>query len=67
MSASDDLKKLSHRAKSAEDHAAAAKNQARAELEQRVTSVRNSASGAKELRPDRRRRPASATRATQRS
>ena len=43
MAASDDLKKLSERAKAAEDHAAAAKNQARAELEQSVTNVRDSA------------------------
>jgi hypothetical protein len=43
MAASDDLKKLSERAKTAEDHATAAKNQARAELEQRMTNVRNSA------------------------
>ena len=43
MAASDDLKKLSARAKVAEDHATAAKNQARAELEQSVTNVRDSA------------------------
>jgi hypothetical protein len=43
MAASDDLKKLSARAKVAEDHAAAATNQARAELEQSVTNVRESA------------------------
>ena len=50
MAASDDLKKLSDRAKTAEDHAAAARNQARAELEQSVTGVRNSAeAGAKKL------------------
>jgi hypothetical protein len=50
MSASDDLKKLSERAKTAEDHAAAAKDQARADLERRVTSARDSANaGAKEL------------------
>ena len=50
MAASDDLRKLSDRAKTAEDHAAAAKSQARAELESSVTSVRNSAdAGAKKL------------------
>jgi hypothetical protein len=43
MAASDDLKKLSERAKTAEDHAAAAKDQARADLERRVTTVRDSA------------------------
>ena len=43
MAASDDLRKLSDRAKTAEDHAAAARNQARAELEQSVTNVRDSA------------------------
>jgi hypothetical protein len=43
MAASDDLRKLSDRAKTAEDHAAAAKNQAGAELERSVTNVRNSA------------------------
>jgi hypothetical protein len=43
MAASDDLRKLSDRAKTAEDHAAAARNQARAELAQSVTNVRDSA------------------------
>ena len=42
MPASDDLKKLSERAKVAEDHAATAKTQARAELEKTVTDVRAS-------------------------
>ena len=43
MAASEDLKKLSARARVAEDHAAAAKDQARAELEQSITNVRDSA------------------------
>jgi len=43
MAASDDLKKLSERAKTAEAHAAAAKNQARVELEKAVTGARDSA------------------------
>ena len=43
MAASDDLKKLADRAKAAEDHAAVAKTQARAELQKTVADVRASA------------------------
>ena len=43
MSVSENLRKLSERAKTAEDHAAAAKTQARADLEQTVNNVRASA------------------------
>lgn len=50
MGASDGLKKLAERAKTAEDHAAAAKTQAREELQKTVTDVRTSAeAGAKKL------------------
>jgi len=50
MAASEDLRKLSDRAKTAEDHATAAKTQARAELQRSVTDVRDSAeAGAKKL------------------
>ena len=50
MAASDDLKKLADRAKAAEDHAAVAKTQARAELQKTVTGVRASAeAGAKKF------------------
>ena len=43
MSVSENLRKLSERAKTAEDHAAAAKTKARADLEQTVNNVRASA------------------------
>jgi len=43
MSVSENLRKLSERAKTAEDHAAAANTQARADLEQTVNNVRASA------------------------
>ena len=43
MTASDELSKLSARAKEAEDHAAAARTKARDELEQDVKSARASA------------------------
>ena len=43
MALSDDLRKLSERAKTAEDHAAAAKAEARAELEHRIDEVKASA------------------------
>ena len=50
MGASNDLRKLADRAKTAEDHAATAKTQARAELQKTVTDVRASAeAGAKKL------------------
>jgi hypothetical protein len=50
MAVSDDLNKLSQRAKTAENHAAAARNQARGELERTVADVRASAeAGAKNL------------------
>jgi hypothetical protein len=47
MAASDDLKKLADRAKAAEDHAAVAKTQARAELQKTVADVRASAGAMK--------------------
>ena len=43
MSVSENLRKLSERAKTAEDHAAAAKTQVRADLEKTVENVRASA------------------------
>jgi len=43
MALSDDMRKLSERAKTAEDHAAAARTQAKADLEQSVDKVRASA------------------------
>jgi hypothetical protein len=51
MAASDDLRKLSDRAKVAEDHAAEAKTQAQADLERTASDVRASAEAqAKQLR-----------------
>ena len=51
MALSDDLRKLSERAKEAEDHAAAAKAEARANVEQRMSEVKASAeTAATELR-----------------
>ena len=50
MAASNNLKKLADRAKTAEDHAAVAKTQARAELQKTVSEVRASAeAGAKKF------------------
>jgi hypothetical protein len=43
MALSDDLRKLSERAKQAEDHAIAAKAEARADLERRISGVKASA------------------------
>ena len=58
MSVSESLRKLSERAKLAEDHAAAAKSQARADLEKTVDDVRAQAEAGGEKVQAMPRRPA---------